>query len=809
MKKLPLLIIFIIVVSGVPFPGKAQEVKISLHGRIKDSLTKKNLPDATVSLQRVPGSTVFNTISDNKGYFSFHNILPGAYQLKIEYIGYNSFSKNVTIPEGGETNKTTDNIYLSLKKDILQAATVTSTLAKPLIILSAGKITLNIASSPLSVTSNAYDILLRAPGVTEQNGDLRFRARTVNILIDGKQTNLSGDDLKNMLLAMPGTDIEKVEILPNPSAKYDAQGGSLINIKLARNKNYGLGGTIQAGAGAGRYGKYNAGLTTNYRDKRINVYGSYNFEHNETYYHNSSDRVISPISDILQDERGTRTTNNHSYRLGVDYELSSNQSFGIQFKGYSNFQDRSSTDYSTLTNTATAMDTSSLVSAGGHSRTVNPSVNLYYKVALDSIGSELVINADYFKYDKRWNDNFITNYFDQNGHEYLEPYLLRDQSPADNTIKSFTADYSHPSKAGNFEAGIKASYTTTDNNIIWQDEVSNEWLTDSTKTNHFIYRENINAAYLTWEKAFKEAWQFNAGIRTEYTYTKGDLLNTGQVTTKQYLDWFPNVTAQYLKNVSNVFNLSYRKSIDRFGFDIVNPFIRYQSQYAYYQGNPDISPAINHNLEFTYTLKQATIFGASYTHTLNALGPVYLKGADNATISSFTNFKSDDLFYVYAYWRKQLLRKWTTNLIGGAGFLRYNTASAASTQKSENATWSYLLQWNNSFNVHGWSAELNTSYQGPLASGIYKLGAIFSSSMGVSRQLWKNNASVKLSVTDLLNTQMKDIHINYDGVVMRQQLKPESRFIDLRFSYRLGNKNVRAKKERVSRISDLEDRMTN
>lgn len=809
MKRLLFLITFIIVIAETPFSGKAQEVRVSLVGVIRDSLTKKPLPDATVSIQQAVTSVIYNTISDNKGYFTFHNIPSGTYRLKIEYIGYDAFIKDEWVSASSGTNVTAGDIYLSLKQGILEAATITSVFAKPFIVQSAGKITLNIAQSPLAATSNAYDILLRAPGITEQNGDLRFRARTINVLIDGKQANLSSDELKNMLLAMPGTDIEKIDILPNPSAKYDALGGSLINIRLARNKNYGLGGAVQVGAGTGRNGKYIAGLTTNYRDKKLNVYSSYNFQHNEPYYHNSSDRAINPVSDILQDEYGAYTADNHSYRLGVDYEPNSNQSFGIQFKGYSNLQDQSSTNHSTLTNAGTAMDTSSIVYARGHSKTFNTSVNVYYKAVLDSLGSELTFNADYFGYSKQGNDNFITNYFDQDAREYSLPYLLRDQSSANNTIKSVTLDYSRPSKAGNFEAGLKATYTITDNNALWLDQVNKDWLMDNTKTNRFIYRENIGAAYITWEKAFKQAWQINTGIRAEQTRTQGDLVNTGQLATKNYLGWFPSITIQYLKNVSNVFNLSYRKSIDRFGFDIVNPFIRYQSQYAYYQGNPNISPAINHNLEFTYTLKQATIFGASYTHSLNALGPVYLKGSDNATISSYTNFKSDDLFYIYGYWRKQLTGRWTTNLIGGFGFLQYNTASAASSQQSANATWSYLVQWNNSFNIPGgWNGEVNTAYQGPLASGIYKLGAIFSSDMGISRQLWKNNASVKLSVTDLLNTQMKNIHINYDGVVMHEQLKAESRFIDLRFSYKLGNKNVKAKKDRVSRIADLEDRMT-
>lgn len=810
MKRLIFLILFIAALLQLPFPGKAQDLIITLNGVVKDSLTKNTLPDATVSIKNFTTSTVFNTISDSNGFFAFNNIPVGQYQLKVEYIGYNTFTKEKLIIVDKTQSIVIGDIFLVLQAGTLEAVKVTST-SKSFIVQSAGKITLNIAQSPIAATSNAYDILLRSPGVMEQNGDIRFRAGTVSILIDGRPSNLSGDDLKNMLSAMSGSQIEKIEILPNPSAKYEAQGSSVINIKLAKNKNYGTSTTVLTGIGSGRFGKYNLGLMANYKNKKINIYSGYSYDRKKQYYNNSSDRIISPISNILQNEYGSDTWNNHSYRLGLDYDINSNSSLGIQFKEYSNFQDRSADNRSKITNISTTMDTSSFVYTTGTSRIVSPSVNLYYKTTMDSLGSELTINADYFNYTKQWNDNFITNYFDQKGKEYLSPYLLRDQSPANNTISSFSADYSHPSKLGNFEAGLRTAFTTTNSNIVWQGLANNDWVKDTGKTNHFIYKENINAAYITFEKAFKEVWQINAGLRAEQTNTQGILVNTGQITTKHYLNWFPNITIQYLKNINNVFNLSYRKSIDRFGFDIVNPFIKYQSQYAYYQGNPNISPAINHTVDFTYAYKQqAMIFGLKYTHSINALGPVFLKGSNNATISSYTNFKSDDLFYIYGYWRKELIKRWNTNLIGGIGFLRYNTSTAHIIQQNDNATWTYLLQWNNSFNLRsGWNWELNASYQGPLASGIYKLGDIFSSGLGISKQLWKNKASVKLSVTDLLNTQKKDIHINYNGILMQENLKAESRFVNLMFTYKLGNKNVKAKKERASKIDDLQDRMAN
>ncbi len=809
MKKIGTLIIFIS--TGLLFfmSANAQQKNITLSGAIKDSATKTPLADASVNIINIATSETTNAVSDNSGNFTIKNIHPGNYQLKITYTGYKAFIKDDINLAGNMEAFLLSEVFLSPQQNVLQNVTIASSIEKPLISLSANKITLNVAQNPVASINNAYDILLQAPGVMEQDNTLRFRARSVSILIDGKLTNLRGEDLKNMLSSMPGSNIDKIEIVPNPSAKYGADGGSVINIKLAKNKNFGTSGTILAGIGTGRFANYNSGLNLNYRNKKINIFSNYYYEYNKQYSSNHSDRTLNFSSHIVQDEYGINIKKNNAYRAGIDYDINKNNLIGIEFNGHTDFQKRYIDNHSVLTNGITASDTSSSVITNGNSVIFNPSVNLYYKAVLDSLGRELSVNADYFTYNKKWEDNFLTNYFDQDNLKYKQTTFLRDNSPSHNSIKSLSMDYSYPSKVGNFEAGIKTVFTITDNNIQWQSQTNGDWINDSSKTNHFVYKENINAAYLTFEKAFKQNWELNLGIRAEQTNSTGTLINSGEINKKNYINFFPNVSVQYLKNLNNIFSFSYRKSIDRFGFDIVNPFIKYQSQYSFYRGNPDIAPQINHNIEFSFAYKQSLVFGLSETHSLNALGPVYLKSGSNSTISSYTNFKSADLFYIYSYYRKQFIKRLITILIGGFGFYRYNTATSTSIQQSNNSTWSYLFQTNNTLILKkGWAGDFNASYQGPLASGIYKLGGILSSSMGISKQILKDKAAIKLSITDLFNTQSKMINIDYQGVVMEQQRKEESRFIRLNITYRIGNKNVRSKKERTSKIEEVENRMT-
>ncbi|WP_419802296.1 outer membrane beta-barrel protein [Mucilaginibacter sp.] len=788
--------------------GNARQKAATLTGSVKDSLTRQGLPHATIVVTNMLTSVSVNTISSDKGNFTISHLQPGKYQLKVLYVGYNTFTKSqITI--GDKQQSVELEVYMCLQIKSLKSVVISAKVAKPFITLGGGKITLNVAQSPLSAGSNAYDILLKAPGVVEQNNVLSFRTKSVNVLIDDKPTHLSDEELKEMLSSMPAGSIDKIEILPNPSARYDAQAGSIINIKLAKNKNYGLNGSLTLGLGTGRFLKYNNGLNLNYRSEKLNFYGAYDFQHTKQYYDNKFNREIDASSNILQHEYEIRSRNNNAYRLGFDYDVNKHNSFGIGFKGYTNYRSKTATTVSNLVH-ATENDSSSVVHTNGSAKVLNPAINVYYKGILDSSGKSLTINADYFNYNKKWQDNFATDYFDRQGNPNQPTYFLRDNSPAHIHTYSFSADYSQPSSIGKIEAGVKSQFTVSENDISWQQLVGSDWMTDNGKTNTFIYKENVNAAYINLNKTIK---QFNLvlGVRAEQTNVSGDLVNTNTVNKKNYLNIFPNISFEFVRNLDNVLDISYRKSIQRFGFNIVNPFVIYQSQYAYYQGNSNIQPEIDHNLEVSYSYKQSLVFGSSYTHGTNALAPVYLKGNDKQVISTFDNLRSSDLFYVYADFTHPVTAWWNIYISGGTGFLKYNTATSSLSGQNNNASWSYLFQTENTFKFNNnWAAELNANYRGPYTSGIYKAARNFTTGTGISKGIFKNRANIKLAVQDIFNTDKQDQKINYQGVMMNVVNKAETRFFNMAISWKFGNRNIKARKQAaISTSDDIKQRVNN
>lgn len=663
----------------------------------------------------------------------------------------------------------------------------------------ANKINVNVSQSPIASTSNAYDILLQSPGVIEQNGNLNFRSKSVTVLVDGKLTNLNGEDLKAMLTSMSGNTIDKVEILPNPSSKYDALGGSVINIKLLKNRKSGFSASATVNNQIGKYASFLPGMTLNYKNKVVNIYSSYNYENSKQYYKNNSDQILSPASQLLQDEGGDVSKNNHNYRIGIDYDINKKNTIGFLFKVMNNNNALSGNNNINLLNSGNS--SLSALENDSKSKIFNPAANLYYKTVLDSLQRTMTVNLDYFEYKKNVNENFITKYFTNN----TPDVLLRDFANGNNKVYSAAVDFECPSNIGNFEFGLKSTNTKSDNDIIWENLLNDVWTNDSSKSNHFIYKENINAGYATYDKSLGDNWQITLGIRGEHTHSNGRLIG-GEQNIRNYFNLFPNLNVQYLKNLNNVFNFSYRKSIQRFGFDVVNPFIRYQSEFAYFQGNPNIRPQINHGFDLTYTYRQTLTFGASETHSIDPLGPLFTKNG-NTTVSTYTNFKSSDFFYIYASWNKDLYKMWTMNLVGGTGFYKYNTSTDGYVSTNKNDVWAYQLQGNNIFKFkNNWSAQLNMVYQSPLAMGIYKMKSYFNSNFGISKQLLDNKMTLKLAVSDIFNTMKIRYSVDYNNVILNQNRKRETRFVTIGLTYKLGGTSSKSKRSSDT-FDDLEKRM--
>lgn len=692
---------------------------------------------------------------------------------------------------------------LKMKADSLKAVTVTA--SKRYIIQKADRTIVNIAGSLIAAGGTAYEVLSRAPGVVEQDGSLQLKGRNVTVLIDGRYTNLGGEDLKNMLSAMPANGIERIELMPNPSARYEARGGAIINIVMVKNSKLGVNGTATAGTRVGQYGSWNTGLSLNYRNRKWNAYGSYDYLNNQQINQSNFNRLLSNERYITDNAYSTSRQGSHSFKAGLDYDLNKRHSLGILVKGIVNTMHRTTGTRSMADHAGTENDSLSTVAAGGSAQYVNPSINLYYKATLDSAGKELRFNADYFSYEKKWNDEFTTRYFDPRGIEYATKFL-KAYAPASNDIKSFTVDYTQPIKKGGIETGVKISQATTDNDAVWEKGENGAWVKDFGKTNHFIYKENVYAGYLTVNKSFKK-FNIMLGVRAEQTHTEGNSITLQQTNTSNYFNLFPNAAIQYEASQAHVFAFSYRESIERYKYDFVNPFIRYISQYSYSQGNPYLRPGIQHNLGLSYTYNNELFTSLTYARFEDVVADVYRKDSSSpAIISTYDNLNSADYLEASISHTKSLLNnKWMINNVVVIAYAKFN-APAGSALNNAKAT--ALINSDHIFLLpRGYKIQATAAYSSPMALGVVSYRSRFNMSLGASKTVLEEKGTIAVNISDLFNTYNSRYAVSSFGVQSINYTKPETRFVKATFTYRFGNKNVKANANRKTSIENESRRM--
>ncbi|MDO7885928.1 TonB-dependent receptor [Hymenobacter cheonanensis] len=772
----------------------------TLAGTVADSVSRQVLPFATVVLRSATDTkTSLSTLTDAKGAFSFTGLAAGSYALEVRYLGYRTGRPTAVTVGAGRPAPLA--VALAPERHALAEVKVTAT--KPFIEQQADKLVLNVAASPLAAGGTAADLLSRAPGVLEQGTGYQLRGKTVTVMLDGKLTNLSGDELKNMLAALPANTLDKVELIANPSARYDASAAAIVNLVTTKSLKFGTNGTATVGVGAGRYGRYNAGLNINHRTEKLNMYGGLDRLGNQTYYTSSAVRALGGEGQLAENSLETRRTQANNLRLGFDLDLSKTTSVGVLAKGALTDRTRAAESNALLTGASPA--TTQLRSEGA-SQVLSSAVSAYYKTAFAK-DKTLRVSADYFGYAKDSRNDYATSLLDASG-AASPADLLRDNSPARNSVKSVMADYAQPLYKGTLEAGLKAISTTTDNDIQWEQAPAGQpWTPDPGKTNHFLYRENVQAAYATFSRSIQKV-ALQVGLRAEQTTTTGTSLTLSQTTERQYLNLFPSVSAQYSRSEKTQFGFSYSRKIERFQFGIVNPFVTYISPYRYSQGNPNIMPSFSHNFEASYSYGSLVSASLSYSYFTNALVDSYQKDdATQVVISSFRNYPSADQLSANLTLMKPLLNnKWQT--VTNVGILYARVQGGPGTIGVGNARPAAMLSSNHTLVLRpGLKAEVSASYMSPITFGGMAIRASYGGSLGVSQTVLKGKGTLTLNVTDVFNSQRNRFEVLAAGINSQNVNKVESRFVKLNFSYKFGNQKVKASQRRDTGVEAEKSRM--
>jgi hypothetical protein len=582
-----------------------------ISGTVKDSADGSPVLYATAALM-YPDSSVLTGVTTNEdGQFVLENVKTGDYLLQVSFIGYQKEYLIVKVPGRTDLGEITLSESVNTMKEVVVEGR--RSLVEPKL----DRIVINVAGNMITSGLNINDLLKQLPGlVVDHNGNVKLNGRNATVYIDGRPTRLPADQVAQMLNGMMGDVVDRVELIDNPSSRYEAgMSSAIINIRLKRDVSLGVNGTVQAGIGFTDYDfTWRGGANLNYRSKKINIFGNYGYNKKPDYqetWQTSHYEGSTPVT-YHHYSLNRPTTSGHTLRAGIDWLVAPRHTIGFLFNGTRNDNDGDIVGDADITRIGSSIiDSIELSDSRFNSKYNSQMYNLNYRMTGDK-GEELSIDADYGRvYAKSWQD-MQSRYMDPDGNEQRLPAKFQYGGPRNIDILSLKADYTKSlSEKSNMEVGVKTGQTVTDNEIQYENLYDGMWEVDYNQTNRFKYIEQVTAAYATYSRKFGD-FSAMAGLRAEYTYTKGESTTMDTTFTRSYLGWFPSAYMQYKINEKQGLNLSYSRKINRPGYRSLNPFRTYIDPYTFGSGNPNLQPEYRNTIALRYNYGGYNI-NASYS----------------------------------------------------------------------------------------------------------------------------------------------------------------------------------------------------
>lgn len=746
------------------------------------------LESAIISLFRSSDSTLIKTeLTDDKGKVVLKNILQDNYYCVTSFAGY------ITDTTGSFVmNSAAKEIGITLQSSANTLSEVTVTARKPFIQHEQGKVLVNVDASPTNAGTSVLDVLEKSPGVTvDRNGTISLKAKQgVLILIDGKQTYLSGLDLNNLLASMSSSQVEQIELMTNPSARYDASGNAgIINIKTKKSKQKGFNGNITAAYSQGRYPKSNNSLVLNYRRGKINTFLTYSYNYNRYYSDLYAERKYmdesGKITAILdQPTYFTGTSNNNTLKAGLDFYASRKTTLGVMLNGILAKRNGSSDATATWINPNGNIDSSLTTISNTDYHFSNGGINLNGKHSINK-KQQISADVDWLHYDIK-NQLYFANSLSGSG-----GYTDASKGDIPSTLKIFTAkaDYTWQYHSdGKMEAGMKSSHINTDNLANYDFFDGTGWKPDYGKSNHFLYKENIYAVYASAEQQFNKI-TMQLGLRYENTSyegeQKGNAVRKDSSFSRNYDGLFPSGYITWQADSVNSFTFTAGRRIDRPAFQRLNPFVFIVNKYTYETGNPYFRPQYSWNLELSHQYKSFLTTTLSYSIIKDYFSQLFLTDSSGILYYSQGNVGQAYIAGLSVSAQLSPFKWWNFN---GEVVSNYKKLKGYVWNDYESSVVQFNVSMNNLFTIDDkYTAELSGFYTGrsrnDLQEALLPTGQL---NIGVSRTVLRKKGTIKLSFRDIFHTQVMEGNTDFEHADEYFIIRRDSRVITLAFTWRFG-----------------------
>jgi hypothetical protein len=765
-----------------------------IEGAIAD-LRKKN---ATGALQ--------NSVSNKKGLSVFYISLSEAYVLHVYSLGF----RQQDIPLTASIIAAKE-YSITLKPEANNLGEVSVRTRKPFIEQARGKTIVNVEASVTNAGTTVLEVLEKSPGVmVDRNGGISLQGKTgVLVLIDDKPTYVSGSDLNNLLSGISSSQVDQIELMTNPPARYDASGNAgIINIKTKKNKQVGMNGTLSSTISQGVYPKANNSLALNYRNGRFNGFLTWSNNASKGFtdiyalrrYYNTNGALLSMLD---QPTYFVNRNFSNTLKAGLDYNLSDKTTVGIVLTGVAVNRSGSSDASANWKKPSGVVDSTIRTFGETKNRLRNGGINLNLKHKISKT-QDISADFDALQYDLT-NEQAFSNLLQTTG-GYREG--SRGSLPASISIVSAKTDYTlQTGKNSKLESGYKMSEIHTDNTAAYEIFDGTNWKEDLNKSNHFLYKENIHALYSSFEQ--KEGrFSFQLGLRYENTrYTGHQLGNARQkdsLFTNNYAGLFPSGYLSFQADSSNTFTITAGRRIDRPAFQKLNPYVIIINKYTYERGNPYFLPQYSWNLELSHQYKQWLTTTVSYSIIKNYFSQLFVNEGNDILVYTNGNVGKMHNLGVSVGGQLNPAKWWTLN-----GQVLFNHKQLSGYQNVNYA--SDISQWNfnmnQQFKTGLYTFELSGFYttraRNDLQELLYPTGQL---SFGIAKQVLQKKGTLRLTVRDIFFTQVMEGLTDFPGADEYFILRRDSRMISLGFSLRFGKplktqrRNTGAAKDEMDRV---------
>lgn len=768
-------------------------------GIVIDELTSEAIPFADVYTVSVENTILASESTDLDGKFSIR-IENKTESIIIRMLGYD----NDTVPVAQLTSSNLGTIKLKSSSVLLDGVEITS--RKSLFSVSGGTLTFNVGSYELGKTGNVSEILTKAPGVsTDASGNLSFRGRAgVQVLINGKNKGISGEQLQAYLSSIPGDNIERIELTSTPKSSYDASGSAgVINIVLKKSEYLGLNGSFTTSLNRANFFKENASTHMNYRfSENFNLYGNYSIRNGRSKITDNSDRNVLNVSTL--DQVGGTETEYLSQSFGTGFDIDkNNHSINVYMNGVYN----TSNNLSFADTEISSSQVDSIVNFNGDTdrKITNFSFGVKHKVTIDTTGGYFETNLDYYPSNFTSETNQSTLFFDPNMQLTAPEFLEKLETPSSIRLLAGSLDFLKKTKLGEFDAGWKTSVAHSDNEILFYEMHEEGWVNQTNRSNQFIFDETIHAAYAGLEWGAK-GLDIYTGLRAEHSISKGNSVTIDSTFKNDVFKVFPYISVS--KNYTGgSISAAYSRRIDRPVYSQLNPFVYFVDRFSYWQGNVNLRPMLSESFSLSHVYKNWITTSINYTHTTDLFNRLPVQDDETGVIYNTTHNIGTSNYYGLTITANRPIKPWWYSY---STFGMYHTSTTDTRETEMNpSTVSGTQYFFNTFNSFALPKSYSMELSARIVSSVesfWNMKGFYAVNANISKR-FSNNSKLTFSINDIFNTTVYDQESTYSNLDIRSYYKPETRTASITYTMPFGKPKARLSKKRSTGIEDEKKRI--